>query len=218
MNTDTEPLTADLRPPTSALPPGITAEELQRHHDRQHRLSSAASVPLPGPLLAAFASDAPQIHGFTFQPFRVGTVALLERIASPFTPMMKLLARHGTPLEGETLEARSKRLATVIDEQLKITNDQMIEAIFLFVTPPARVRALLAAGRAAFSAEAQAKIGDVVTPQQFDELQAVAVAHFIRAYSTIVEYEPEQSGQPVFPSPPAEPKTASAGGSTSSAP
>lgn len=212
MNTDTETLTTDNRPLASGLPPGITAEELHRHADRQARLTRAAGVPLPGPLLAAFASDPPQLHGFTFQPFRVGTVALLERIGSPFVPIMKLLAANGTPVEGESLEARSRRLATLIDEQVKPTNEQMIEALFLFTTPPAQVRALLDRGRLHFTNAAQAKVGDVVTPQQFDELQAMAVANFIRAYSTMVEYEPEKSGSPVFPSPPAEPKTASAGG------
>jgi hypothetical protein len=226
MNIDTElkpadggtPPTSDLRPPTSALPEGITQAELDAHHARQERLTRGAAATFPGPLREAFAGNLPEIHGFKFQPFRVGTLALLERIKSPFVPMMKILADNSAVVEGESPADRSRRIYGIIETKLKPTADQLIEAIFILVTPTKMIRELLDRGLPAFSAAAQEKIGDAVTPLQFNDLEAVAMAHFLRAYSTLVEYEADTSGSTSFPLPPTAPATGSAGGSASSAP
>jgi hypothetical protein len=203
---DQEPLPAS--PP---LPPGLTADDLARHAARVQSYAGAATAPLPGPLRDAFAGEPRTLHGFTLQPVTAGLVAFLARIHSPVFDVIRVLRQHAEE------KLTPAQLAAVLETEIQSEPEAMIETVFAFVTPAKERRALLDRGRAAWREAALEVIGDRLHPTQLADLERAVGEHFAASFATVVEYGTSREGQsPGFPSPPPV-KTASAGGSKSSA-
>lgn len=198
-------------PPSTGLPEGVTQADIDRHLIRKSSLKEAAIATLPGPLREAFAGETPTIHSFTIRPLTVGMLALLTRINSPLLDVAKVLRlNHEKPQE---------ELQAVLQTIPPPDPEAMTETVFVFTTPAAEVRQLLARGRDAFREAALTKVGDKLSPAQMADLETACGAQFFLGFATVVEFEPLREDLPQnFPSPPAAaPAMASAGGSTSSA-
>lgn len=190
----------------------------------------AASAPLPGPLREAFAGEAPVLHGFTLQPVTMGLHPLLVKLGSPLLDIVRIMREELGSQEGDAAltpeaasAARAERLqkaqARILTE---ITADEeaLVETVFCFVTATTELRQILAKGRDTFREVAMRTIGDRLHPAQFAELQQAVSAHYAASFATAIQHEAAKGKDDgtVFTAPPAKPMTASAGGSTSSAP
>jgi hypothetical protein len=198
------------KPETAGEPYAGYQQEILALEKKLAELRAAAAAPLPGPLREAFAGDPPKVGAFALMPVTAGLVVILVRINSPLLDIVRIYRANA----GLGTDA----IADIIGKELKPEPEQWIETVFCFVTEIRKLRALLAQGREAFREQALQEIGDKLHPTELAELEKACGAHFASSFATIVEHEASKgSGGEFFTQPPAEPMTASAGGSTSSA-
>ncbi|MDE2105496.1 MAG: hypothetical protein KGL39_50180 [Patescibacteria group bacterium] len=192
----------------------------------------AASAPLPGALREAFAGDPRRLHGFTFQPVCAWLDAILTRIESPVLSIIAIYRDHAEEIQAALeiaddkrraaeLKALEKKLRSCVAKQVKSTPDQEMEMCFAFVTPVEESQQLLDQDRKSFTSAARAVIGKL-TRQEFNQLARACGEHYFASFSTALHVVARQPATPggageVFCQPPPAPKTASAGGSPSSA-
>jgi len=175
------------------------AKDLADRNQRNRRRAAANSVPLPGPLLDAFAHVPQTVAGRTVRALVHFDFVILQKLASP------LLAH----LRGGTKQATA------------YTDEQGYEMVYQFTRPVREIAAEIAReGRdfaPKFKAAALETIGLSLGPVEVGLLVQAVEREFIRAFSTRLGYEarPGEPGQ-VFTTPPPAPTTASAGGSTTS--
>lgn len=177
------------------------AQDVAARDQRNQRRAAANAVPLPGPLLDAFAHVPQTISGRTVRPVMHYDFVILQKLDSP-------LLKH---LKGGTKKATA------------YTDEQGYEMVYQFTQPIREIVAAIArdgrefAGR--FKAAALETIGLSLGPVEVGLLVQAVEREFLRAFSTRLGYEakPGEPGQ-VFTTPPPAPTTASAGGSTTSPP
>jgi hypothetical protein len=206
--------------------PGYNAEVAARQ-ERETLAARAGAAVLPGALRGAFATDPPQIHGYTLQPVTMGLHPILERINSPLLEVIRILREEMTRADGldestdelksVAIIARQKRAGERAVKEINSDQESNVETVFCFITPAPELRRLLADGRASFREAAMIRLGDKIHPAQFNDLQKMVSSHYIRSFATAVQHRAKDHGKEGagFTPPPA--RTASAGGSPSSA-
>lgn len=186
-------------PAVEELYPGYR-EELRRSEARHQKMEQAAANPLPGPLFDAYAHLPETIAGLTIRPLVHYDFVLLKQLDSP-------LLRH--------LRAATDGAET---PPTPYGDDEGYELIFLFTRPARDAAAILARGRSVFRRAAVEMIGMNVSPADTALLMKAVEREVLRAFATVVNYEPRAPADgTVFTPPPAAPATDSAGGSTISA-
>lgn len=190
----------------------------------------AGSAPLPGPLREAFAGEPPSAHGFALQPVSMGLHPLLVKIGSPLLDVVRIMREEfsrddgadvSTPeLAAAAQAVRLKKSQARIAAEIKADEETLVETVFCFVTDVRELRQIMAKGRETFREVAMRTIGDKMHPAHFAELQQLVSAHYAASFATALGHEAQKGKDDgtVFTAPPARLTTASAGGSTSSAP
>lgn len=208
------------------------ARELAALQAKAEAAQRSQSTPLPGALRDAFAGEPLRQHGFTFQPVCAWLVAILTRIESPLLEILRIYRDHATELqkaikdEGKggaphhRLQTLEKEIAAQILKEIKPGPDAAIETVFAFVTPVERCQELLDEDHKAFTAAARHTLGRL-HPAKLADLERACGRHFSASFATALSVSavpPESGGDgSVFCPPPPAPRTASAGGSKSSA-
>jgi hypothetical protein len=182
---------------------GLTFAELERESRRRLAVAAANADPLPGPLSLAFPAKPIQVGAFAIRPFVHADWATLRHLDSP---LLKQIAELRKP-------AAQRQPTTTTDQE-------EWEMILVFLLDPARALHEACNQRAAFAQFAREKIGLGLNPFLVEMLKGAVVKQFEISCLTAVEFAANtsaQSGNEFFTRPPAEPKTASAGGSSISA-
>lgn len=194
-----------------AAHPGLTREQLLKHLARAATHAEAARAPFPGPLREAFAGTPRTVFGYTLQPVNLALLCALEKIESPFIPMVEIIgAMVGKP---------SHEVATAIEQKLKPTTEQLLATVYCFITPIDEVEAELEKGSASFHKLAKKNIGRKHAIHDLGKLNAAILDHYIDSFKTSVDYRAKRAeGDHSFPSAPVESKTDSAGASISAEP
>jgi hypothetical protein len=177
------------------LYPGHAAD-----HARQERRAAAIAAAnreiLPGPLLDAFASVPEEIAGLRVRPLVHYDFVLLRKLESPL--LRQADSQSKTPFGDE----------------------EGYEMVLQFTRSVKEAAALVARGREHFRQQALEQIGMRLGPVEVGLLVKAVEREFLRAFSTVIQYSPTSDGNTggtVFTPPPADPTTASAGGSTTPA-
>jgi hypothetical protein len=218
--------------------PGLTREQLLAHLQREESFDAAARAPFPGPLRAAFAGGprtvtlrvigspspprsggegwgevAQREHGeitYTLQPVSLALISALERIESPFIPMVEII--------GANSGKSSDEIARLIEQKLHPTTEQLIATVYCIVTEIDIVEAELDKGAEHFHKLARKVIGRAHHPADLGRLNEAILLHYVASFSTVVDYRAKRiEGDQSFPSAPAEQAMVSAGASTSAA-
>lgn len=189
----------DKTPPadTPELYPGHAAE-VARNERRATAIAEAGRDPLPGPLMDAFTGVPDQVAGLQVRPLVHYDFVILRKLDSPL-----LRQFNGT-------------------DKTPFTDEQGYEMIYQFTRPVRAAADLAAKGREVFQRTAVDEIGMRLGPVEVALLVKAVEREFIRAFSTVIKYQagapgPSANGEQVFPQPPADVKTGSAGGSITSA-
>ena len=190
----------------------VIADLQKKQQDRNAQIDAAHSAPLPGPLRGAFAGDPPSLHGLKLLPVTAGLVAILDRIQSPLLRVIRLAAANPGKSGDE--------ISRLADAEAAPEPEAAVETVFCFTQPPPRLRQLLDEGRGFFREIAMTELGDTLHPAQIGELATACGRHFAESFSTIVRFRSVDNGKSdgsVKSAPPIVQKTASAGGSNTSA-
>jgi len=205
--------------PVAERYPGYGAEVAARA-ERLALVDRANAATLPGALREAFAGDPPSLHGFTLQPVTMGLHPILVRINSPLLEVVRIM-REELSREDETdMAARQQRAVARAAKEVQAEEETVIETVYCFVTPAARLRELLRQGKEKFRETVMREFGDKIHPAQFADLQQLISTYYVKSFITAIQHKAadgQGGGSPVFTAPPADAKTASAGGSMSSA-
>jgi hypothetical protein len=182
---------------------GLTVAELERESARRIALADVAADPLPGPLALAFPSQPIRVGAFAVRPVVGIDIPLLKQLDSP---LLKQMAEAGKPA--------AERQPT------QFTDQDGWEMVLLFLSPPERIEAELARGREHFRKLARELVGLAMNPVLIGMLVDAVAQQFRRTFETAVEFTGKNTGttetNAFFTRPPATPKTASAGGSSTS--
>jgi len=179
------------------------------------------AAPLPGPLREAFAGEPRRVCGLTLQPVNAWLLAILTRINSPLLEVLRIYREHASEIAIAPAEEQAKLEAAILQEAAagKLAPEAVIETIFAFVTPVEECQQLLDAG--AFREAALQSIGKKFHPAQLSQLQRDVGAYYCASFATALSISPVVTaggeGGEVFSQPPPMIRTASAGGSPSSA-
>lgn len=183
---------------TPELYPGQAAQ-LARRASRNAAMSAANTEPLPGPLLDAFGGVPQSIAGLTVRPLVHFDFVILRKLESP---LLRQLQSAG----GDTSKPATE-----------FSDEQGYEMVFQFTRPAREAAAVLAKGKEEFRRRALEEIGMTLGPVEVALLIKAVEREFVRAFSTAVQYGVAAGiDGTVFTMPPADPTTASAGGSTTS--
>lgn len=197
------PESSAAQPSTVELYPGY-AEELKRKRERDANIAHAGATPLPGPLAEAFASGPVKIGDYTIREFVPMDAAILRRLNSPFYQQII-----------ETLKPKEERRPTPTED-----SDEWV-VIFLFTRSCLEAERVLDLGVAEFQRQARAAFAHNprLNLALYNDLYQACAARVVRAFSTALHYRAStpEADSTVFTTPPAEPTTASVGGSTTSA-
>jgi hypothetical protein len=214
-----------------ALPepyPGYLAEKAALEA-KVAQAQRAQAAPLPGPLRDAFAGAPRRITAggkvWTFEPVCAWLMAILVRVESPLLDIVRIYreqlasADAGGEGQGEGGQATIQARIAAEVAKLKPSPDASLETVFAFLTPVEECQALLDVDRLDFIHAARQTLGKL-HPSDLAILERACGEHFSASFTTALSISPvpSESGGEVFSTPPPAPKTASAGGSTSSAP
>jgi len=192
---------------------GLPQAYLDRAKKTFAATAGASHAVLPGPLREAFADGSRTVGGHTLLPVTLGLTAILGQINSPLLDVLRIMRECMTEdvgVAGDSAEARAKahklRMANADQRIAEIKGDEAaaVETVFCFLTPPAELRRLLAAGRDKFRETALAALADKLHPVVLAELQRAIGVHYMASFATVVQYGAAQKEGEVFTAPPAE--------------
>ena len=195
---------------TIELYPGH-AEELRRHAARIEKLESAAGNPLPGPLLSAYAAVPFEVAGFRIRPVVHYDFVLLARLESPLMTHLRGSKSAATPFtdeQGYDMVWHFCRPVRQVAAEIAAYESQALRESP--ACPPADVARRV---RELFRARSVDEVGLTLGPVEVGLLVKAVEREFLRAFSTVVNYEAQaaEDGQ-TFTAPPARATTDSAGG------
>ncbi len=216
---------ADPTPDSIDLATGLPKAYLAKACSQFEATEKSGDVVLPGPLAEAFADGRRQVGEFTLLPVTLGLLAILAQIKSPLLDVVRIMREElaaGTAVDESTTEGqaaahalRMKRASGRMAKEIKSDEAASVETVFCFITPPPRLRALLATGRDRFRETAMTTLGDTIHPVVLAKLQAAVAGHYAASFATVIQHGDKPREGEVFTPPPPAPKTASAGGSAS---
>jgi hypothetical protein len=182
--------------PAPEFPPGYQ----ERFEATVAASDAAAAVPLPGPLLDAFLPATLTAAGFKLRPVVAADWAILQRIESP------LLA-----------ELTELRKPTEERSPVAYTDEQIWELLWLWTVPVREARACLAKGLPTWRERVMEETADSLPPSIIADRAGILTAlagNLLRSLSTSVTYQSPRGPEApqVFTTPPAGPRTGSAGG------
>ena len=200
-----------LRTPHSALDKiheetGVTMREVLTECARRQAVVEANADPLPGPLALAFPARPITVGAFSVRAPRHADWATLRHLDSPLLKQM-----------AELRKPKAEREPTPYSDQ------EEWEMILVLLLDPERAAQEVARDRRAFGEFAAQQSGNGRNPVVVELLKNAAVKQFSDMFITALEFSatapanPEGGNADFFSKPPLAPKTASAGGSPSSA-
>ena len=183
---------------------GLTLGELQQEQRRREAVAEANADPLPGPLALAFPAGEIRVGAFAIRPVVGIDIALLRHL---YSPLLKQMAEARKP--------KDERAETPFTDE-----DGWVMALQFLITPE-QAEAELKRGPDHFKALARERIGYRMNPIIIGQIVEAVSRQFALAFETAVKFS-AQTKSPAendafFTRPPAAPRTASAGGSTTSA-
>ncbi len=187
---------------------GIAPEQIAAYEARVTARAAANATPLPGPLLDALLTAAPEFGGLKLRELVAFDWPILQKIDHPF---IRIMAQGNLPSEARA--------------EVDISPEELLETAYLLSRPVTEVREALAGAlrsgrdwRAEFRKVALAATDGLLARfTDYPLLETAIAGVFTRAASTMVETRPVESDTENFPLPPkAAASTALAGGSTTS--
>ena len=185
------------------LPPGLTQAQVDAYLRTLEVREEAHKTPLPGPLLEAFAGLPTEVAGLRVRSLCHFDFIILHRLDSPL--LRQLESNKGR-----------KRFTPYNDEE-------GYAMVYQFTRPAAQIAEWFdkfsdaKKAAAAFRKIARAEIALKLGPIEVGLLVKAVEREFVAYFSTAIKYEPKESPDGSFPSPPAPQQTGSAGGSVTSA-
>lgn len=148
--------------------PHITAEDLAWHERRVAARRGSNMNPTPGPLCLAFAPVPLVVAGVALHPVTVAHFICLQWIGSPL-------------------------LALINGEEAAMSEEQVIEALFLLSSSPRAARQALARGHAAFNVAALDALSDSIKMADVANAGVELVGVLNGCFATFIKHGAEKS-------------------------
>jgi len=182
------------------------------HQVRATRSAVAQTAALPGALADAFPTQPVRVGPLTLLEMRPAHRLLLEQIDSPLIRQMREAVKP--PFDPS---ANPPQPPGSYRQEVRYTDEEVFEALYVLVNPPPAGRAALAKGRPQFREMALAATADVLpmdcTPQIIDAIVEVFRRAFAPQVSIVTASVPGEGGEENFPTAASALPTGSAGGS-----
>lgn len=183
---------------------GLSVREVLTEQFRRESVTEANTDPLPGPLGLAFPERSLRVGAFSIRPVVGIDIVILRQLNSPLIRQM-----------AEAAKPKDQRTAT------EFSDEDGWEMCLQFLLSPVEAEAELKKGREQFREQARQRIGLRMNPVIIGQIVAAVTQQFTDAFATAVQFSKAEAEPPVeggfFTVPPPAPKTASAGGLTTSA-
>jgi hypothetical protein len=183
---------------------GLTYAELEREVKRREAVVGANVDPLPGPLALAFPAQPIRVGTFSIRPLVGVDICTLRHLDSP---LLKQMAEAQKPKEERT--------------PTKFTDEDGWEMVLQFMYSPEQAEAEVNKSREQFRQQARELVGLRMNPIVINLIVEAVSKQFANAFITAVQFNSNTKSpadnDAFFTRPPAQQKTASAGGLNTSA-
>lgn len=176
---------------------GLSKAELKSHVAGVEATGEAMTLPLPGPLGAAFAGTGRTVCGVLVRAPVAIDFVILQKLESPLLKQM-----------GEAAKPKLLRKETAF------TSQDGWNMVYQFTTDPEVIEAEVNESKSKFERSAKKKVGMQMNPFAVNRIVEIIGLQISESFLTALRYMDSSGGDPGkdFPAPPAEPATASAGG------